>query len=90
MSIKIFFSGWLSRYLPEGNDFFEVNGRTGGDCLNRLVSRIPELRDILFFGERNTLRSTIKVMINKKSINPEGLVIKVKDGDEIYIKKNIR
>ncbi|MDO9535286.1 MAG: MoaD/ThiS family protein [Bacillota bacterium] len=91
MSIKLYLPGSLS-VKTKGKHLFEVNGRTVGECLNHLVSLIPEMKDVLFFetGEALAMRSNIEVSVNKKRADEEGLAKVLKDGDQIRIKKNVR
>ncbi len=85
MSIKLFLPKGLS-YLAKGEDLFEVNGSTVGECLNQLVSFVPVIKEALFLGNR--LHPTIKVSVNHESVDAEVLATKLKDGDEIDIKTN--
>jgi len=59
-------------YLAKGKDFFEVNGRTVGECLNQLVSLVPVMKETLFY-ESGRLVPTIKVLVNQESDDAEGL-----------------
>lgn len=83
MGIKVFLPTSLS-YLAEGKDLCEVNGKTVSECLNHLVALIPVLKETLFLG--NSLHPTIKVLVNQESVDAEGLIKELKDGDEIEIK----
>ena len=86
MSIKLFLPTSLN-YLAKGQDLFEVNGGTVGECLNQLVSLVPVMKETLFLGQR--LQPTIKVLVNQEeSAEAEVLAKKLNDGDEIHIKPN--
>jgi molybdopterin converting factor small subunit len=82
MSVKLFLPKGLS-YLAKGTDFFEVDGRTVGECLDQLVSFVPATKEALFLGDR--LHPTIKVSVNQESIDAEVLAKQLNDGDEIQI-----
>jgi len=83
MSIKLFLPVSLSN-LAKGKDWFEVNGKTVGECLNQLVSLAPVMKEALFLEDR--LCPTIKVSVNQESVDAEVLTKELKDGDEIEIK----
>ncbi len=85
MSIKLFLPASLSN-VAKCNDWFEVNGKTVGECLNQLVNLVPELKNVLFCESGDNLTWTIKVLVNQESIDAAGLATKLKDGDEIQIK----
>jgi molybdopterin converting factor small subunit len=84
MSIKLFLPASLS-YLAKGEDLFEVNGKTVGECLNELVGLVPVMKETLFY-ESGRLVPSIKVLVNQESTDVEGLAKELKDGDEIQIK----
>jgi molybdopterin converting factor small subunit len=84
MSIKLFLVDRLSN-LAKGKDMFEVNGKTLGECLNHLVSLAPAMKQALFYGSGKELQDNIKVLVNKKNAEAEGLEKKIIDGDVIYI-----
>jgi molybdopterin converting factor small subunit len=84
MSIKLFLSSNLT-YLAKGKVVFEVNGETVGECLKHLVSLIPVMKSALFYESGNRLYPHVKVQVNGKSADAEGLAKKVKNGDKIHI-----
>ncbi len=85
MSIKLFLPDSLS-HLAKGENFFEVNGKTVGECLDQLVSLFPVMKQVFFYDSRDRLQPTIKVLVNQESTDPEGLAKRLNDGDEIQIK----
>ncbi len=85
MSIKLFLPASLSN-LGNGKDWFEVDGKTVGECLYQLVSLVPALKNVLFCESGNKLTWTVKALVNQESIDAEGLATKLEDGDEIQIK----
>ena len=85
MSIKLFLPASLS-YLAKGEDLFEVNGKTVGECLGQLVSLVPVMKKVLFYDSGDRLQPTIKVLVNQESADAEALSKKLNDGDEIQIK----
>lgn len=84
MSIKLILSSNLT-YLAKGKVMFEVNGKTVGECLNHLVSLIPVMKKTLFYESGDRLYPHVRVQVNKKSSDAEGLAKKINDGDEIHI-----
>ncbi len=84
MSIKLFLPASLSN-VAKCNDWFEVSGKTVGECLNQLVNVVPELKNVLLCAG-DKLTWTIKVLVNQESIDAAGLATKLEDGDEIQIK----
>ncbi len=85
MSIKLFLPASLS-YLAKGEDLFEVNGKTVGECLDQLVSLVPVMKKVLFYDSGDRLQPTITVLVNQESTDAEVLAKKLNDGDEIQIK----
>jgi molybdopterin converting factor small subunit len=85
MSIKFFLPDSLS-HLAKGENFFEVNGSTVGECLDQLVSLVPVMKQVLFYDSGDRLQPTIKVLVNQESTDAEGLAKELQDGDEIQIK----
>lgn len=96
MSIKLYIPRSLSA-ITKGKDVFEVVGETVGDCLNHLVTLVPRIKEELFYAETEeevlakdgVLRPHVKVLVNEKSSDAEGLAKKVKDGDKIHIEMNL-
>ncbi len=91
MGIKIYVLGGLT-LITKGQNLFEVNGKTVGECLKNFISLMPKMKDILFFksGEGLAPRSHIQVFVKEKSTDADILAKQVEDGDEIHIKKNIQ
>ncbi len=85
MSINLFLPANLSK-LAKGKDWFEVNGKTVGECLTQLVKLAPTLKNVLFCESGDKLTWTFKVLVNQESTDAEGLATKLEDGDEIEIK----
>ncbi len=85
MSTNLFLPANLSK-LAKGKDWFEVNGKTVGECLNQLVNLVPALKNVLFCESGEKLSWTFKVVVNQESTDAEGLATKLADGDEIEIK----
>ncbi len=88
MSVNLFLPASLSK-LAKGKDWFEVNGKTVGECLNQLVNLAPVLRNVLFCEEGDKLTWAFKVLVNQESTDAEGLETKLEDGDEIEIKTTL-
>ena len=88
MVIKLFLPTNLSK-LAKGKDWFEVNGKTVGECLNQLVNLAPTLKDALFCESGDKLTWAFEVLVNQESIDAEGLATKLEDGDEIEIKTTL-
>ncbi len=88
MSIKLFLPASLSN-SAKCKDWFEVNGKTVGECLNELVSLVPALKNVLFSESGDKLSWTFKVLVNRDSTDAEGLATKLEDGDEIEIKTTL-
>ncbi len=84
MSIKLFLPDSLS-YLAKGENLFEVNGKTVGECLNQLIGLVPVMRETLFY-ESGRLVPNIEVLVNQESTDAEVLAKRLEDGDEIQIK----
>ena len=72
------------RQFTDGLEIVEVEGKTVGDCLDRLIEQFPALKEILF-DKKGRLLNIMEVYVNMESAYPEELAKKVKDGDEIHI-----
>ncbi len=85
MGINLFLPANLSKFA-KGKDWFEVEGKTVGECLNQLVSFVPTLRNVLLCGSGDKLNWAFKVLVNREETDAKGLETKLEDGDEIEIK----
>jgi molybdopterin converting factor small subunit len=72
------------RRHTEGLESFEVEGKTVGECLEKLVETFPGMREALFRGQ-GELRNEIEIYLNLESAYPDELKKPVKAGDEIFI-----
>ncbi len=88
MSINLFLPANLSKFA-KGKHWFEVNGKTVGECLNQLLNIVPALKSVLFCEEGDKLSWAFKVLVNQESTDAEGLATKLEDGDEIEIKTTL-
>jgi len=85
MSIKLYLTGNLRNLTKGKKDLFEVNGKTVGECLDHLVSLAPAMKRALFYESGDALYDNVKVLVNRKGVDQEGLEKKINDGDVIYI-----
>ena len=83
MSVKIHLHPFLI-HLAENKDIHEVDGKTVGECLQKLVERYPELDEWLFTKDRE-LNIMFDVFVNMQSTLSERLETKVKNGDDINL-----
>ena len=83
MSIKINIHPFLSHFTND-QDVVEVNGSTVGQCLERLVTQFPQLKNWLF-DKDGKLNRLVDIYVNLESSYPEELDKPVKDGDELHI-----
>lgn len=90
MTVEIHLSKGLARSVANRREVVEVDGTTVGECLDDLAGRIPRIKEVLFYGDSNALYSSIEVRINKKRMGKEGVATKVRQGDEISVKKKVR
>ena len=90
MAIKVELSGKRRPSLTRGKDFFEVNGKTVGECLSHLATLLHGTRDDLFYGEKNILCSNVKVLLNKEKIGADRFGVEVKEDDVIYLQKKFQ
>ncbi len=97
MNIKIHLPDSLYA-ITKDKRFYEVNGKTVGECLNHLVYLAPVLKKALFYDTGNSLEGggllpTVEVLvvgIDGESATMESLAKEVRDGDQIFIKTNVR
>ena len=64
--------------------YFDVNGKTVGECLGQFLNSKPVLK-MDFFDKTGNLSPTIFVFINKAPVISGQLEREVKDGDEVRI-----
>lgn len=72
------------RQYTQGMESIEVEGRTVGECLEKLVESFPGMREALFRSP-GELRHEIEIYLNMESAYPDELKKPVKAGDEIFI-----
>jgi molybdopterin converting factor small subunit len=61
-----------------------VEGKTVGECLNRLVNQFPGMERALFAG-KDRLQNVVEVYVNQSSAYPNELLKPVEDGDDIHL-----
>jgi molybdopterin converting factor small subunit len=75
----------LSR-LTKGDEAFEVEGGTLGECLQDFVSMVPRIENELFISSGDRLVPRVEVRVNRKILAGEDILDrKINDGDEIEI-----
>ena len=72
------------RQFTDGIETLETEGRTIGDCIDRLIQRFPGMQAALFSG-RGKLKNQIEIYLNMESAYPDELKKLVADGDDVYI-----
>jgi len=72
------------QHLTSGITSVNANGRTIGECLNDLVKKYPQLKELLL-NKDGKLLDYLDVYVNRESAYPEELAKPVKDGDELHI-----
>ena len=70
--------------LSGGVETLEVNGRTVGECLEKLESRFPGVRESLLDRQGKLLRA-FGIYLNADELRPVELDSPVRDGDELVI-----
>ena len=83
MAVTVNLYPWLSE-MAGGQKKVRVKGRTVGECLNKINTMFPGIRDRLINREGN-LRPYISILLNGEGTYPEELSKTVKNGDEISI-----
>ena len=83
MTIEIVIPAFLQP-LTGGASLYDVDGKTLGECLNKLAEQFPALREKIYTG-RKTLHKGINLFINGERTNPKELTRSVADGDRIHI-----
>jgi molybdopterin converting factor small subunit len=71
-------------YLAGNNEVMETAGGTVGDCIERLITRYPALKELVFYKD-GQLQTFIEIYVNRKAAYPDELTCKVEDGDEIHL-----
>ena len=75
----------LHPYLTEGAEAqVELEGKTVGECLKKLVARFPAMQAKLF-AKPDKLHGYIEILVNTQPTVPKELAYPVKDGDEVAI-----
>ena len=62
----------------------EASGKTVGECIDRLIARYPELKEMIFYKD-SSLQTFIEIYVNRKAACPDELNHKVQNGDEIHL-----
>lgn len=83
MTVKINMPVFLQPFTSN-TETIEVEGKTVGECLGALLSKYPEVRDMLV-DQGGKLHSYVGVYINGKDAFPGELDKRVEDGDEIHV-----
>jgi len=81
--IKIFLSQPFS-YHANNEREVEVRGGNIGECLAYLVEQYPDIKNEIF-NQEGVLHYDIDLYVNRQSIAPIRLDMKITDGDEIYM-----
>jgi molybdopterin converting factor small subunit len=72
------------RQHTQGRQSIEVDGRTVGECLNKVIALYPDMQEALFDNQGH-LRHEIEIYLNMASAFPDELSKPVQSGDEIHI-----
>ncbi len=90
MTIKIHLPNSLS-VVAKGKLQYEVEAKTVGECVDRLLRFVPGLRYALFY-ETGGLLPNVRVLVGSEngSTDRDDLKKEVKAGDEAFIKTNFR
>jgi len=72
------------RSYTDGLERVPVDGRTVRECLDVLINKYPDFRQILF-NQSGGLRKHFEIYLNAESAYPDQLKKVVSDGDEIHI-----
>lgn len=83
MSVKVVVTN-SRHYMGVHNDLGYTEGETIGECLEKLVTRVPEINNELFTGE-GKLQLNVCILLNKFSTEPDSLKCPVRSGDTIEI-----
>jgi len=83
MSVEVFVPQFL-QHLTDNVKAIETDCDTVGECLDELIRRFPELKEMLYDRE-GQLPDLLNVYINKKSAYPDGLTRPLNDGDTVHI-----
>ena len=87
MSVKINIPPGLRRFTHD-REAAEVSGNTVGECLEQLARQFPGIEGE-FLDEDGSVFQYVDIYVNGVSSYPEELAKAVKDGDEIYILREI-
>ncbi len=72
------------RQHTQGRQSIEVDGRTVGECLHKMIESYPKMQAVLF-DNQGRLRHEIEIYLNMASAFPDELAKPVQSGDEIHI-----
>ncbi|PIP35447.1 MAG: ThiS family protein [Desulfobacterales bacterium CG23_combo_of_CG06-09_8_20_14_all_52_9] len=72
------------RQFAGGAERVSVEGKTVGQCLDRLIQQYPQMKAILF-DRKGRIKNTIEIYVNMESAYPDELKKPVKNGDVIHI-----
>lgn len=83
MAVKVHIHATHRRFT-NGAEVVAVEGKTVGECLNRLIEQFPGMGKALF-TKKDKLHNIVEIYVNHASAHPNELVKPVKDGDEIHL-----
>ncbi len=83
MAVKIHVHA-THRQFTNDSETVLVEGKTVGECLNRLVDQFPGIEKALF-AKKDRLHNVVEVYVNHSSAYPNELLKPVQDGDEIHL-----
>jgi molybdopterin converting factor small subunit len=72
------------RQFTNGLEVVPVEGKTVGECLDRLIKQFPGMEKALF-AKKDKLHNIVEIYVNHATAYPNELVKPVKDGDEIHL-----
>ena len=85
--IKIHVSTSL-QHFTDNLQTIEVNGETVGECLNNLIERFPNTKEIISMKEKN-ISGFILVYLNKERDFAQNFEKSLTDGDELTLLRKI-
>lgn len=80
----------LARSVAKGKSLFQVNGTTLEEGLKNLCQSLPQIQKKIFYADGYTLQSSIKILLNNRPVDIKDSSIKLKEGDRVQIKREIR
>ncbi len=83
MGVRIVIPAYLQPFAADQKSV-SAKGKTVGECLQDLTKQFPDMEKALF-AKKDRLHTDVRIYVNSKDAETEGLAKPLADGDELSI-----